>query len=235
MIFLPRPWFLSITALWSEADGFTRLREILRDLADTVPAHQLAIPESIWHHTAFAVARFNAMPVGSTAESFVENFLSDLLSKEADLLGRLSSGFSAYGMEAHEVIAWDSATSVQLRPLCSGLHDFRASAAKLLSSPVAALCSRVNATLGTSYSNFSPGAPIAESLTGDPKKSVGALASGSIARSPFPNEASVPRWRCPLGPVPLWIHSMRLVVSDQVLSNPAARRKSNQIVALRSR
>jgi hypothetical protein len=228
-----RPWFLSLAAVWQQAEGFAALRAALYDdlrLRDRIPPHQLLVNEDRWHFTVLAIARINGFERGRTAEDSALLLLDDLCSAQPDLVDRLARGAAPLRVEAHEVVCSDAGTSIQLRTSDGTLSALRGRARSLFEQPVRALCERAGATEAAIAWSQQHGGALVESILGDAAKNFGGDAFGSVARSPLPDEASVVRWRRPIGPVPLRFDHLHLVHSDAALTNPAALTRSRRVI-----
>jgi hypothetical protein len=221
----PRPWFLSITAVWSHAEGFANLRSALLDsarLPDVLPAHHVLVRESGWHSTVFAVLRINGWDASTgTAEEHALRLLEGLQGQGA-IVERLRKAFTPIRVEAHQVTCYDAGVSVQLRATDDALAAFRAQAWTILREPVLALCDVENATEHGESFRAKHGRCAVEPLLLDPNKNGGSNAFGSVARSPIQEEAMVVRWRRSIRPVQLEFPHIYLLHSDAAMTNPLA-------------
>lgn len=205
----PRSWFLSLTAIWLEAAGFHELRSALEASLEAHPlaGHQILLPVSAWHSTAFAILKITG--VRNTEQSGSEHAASLLhkLREEADIVQKIRQVFRPFTVTAKERRCFDDSTTVQFVD-SPDLESFRKAIRPILEGPVA-----------TMVSHSTPSCKL-ESLLYDQNKSQGNRFFGSIARSPFPCDSSFFRWELPLSPISLTFNRIHLLVSDDALTNP---------------
>ncbi len=206
----PRPWFLSLSALWADdAQGNDLLVGALRQLGfpSLLPYHHIEVRNEARHLTVFAILRINATPhTGYTLRDYARDILSTL-SEDSALLARLNDAFRQLTLEADQVRVSDSGTTVQFRGN-TALAELRAALGALLEDRVANLVETHPEGLLTS-------------LVNDPHKSCGDHAFASIARSPLRWESRSELWSLPIEPpVTFTFRRIHLVTSDEALSNP---------------
>jgi len=206
----PRPWFISISALWSDDNNaFDRLNNELSDLniSNIIPYHQIQVPEIVRHFTVFAILKINGTPCTSTSfREFSKELFSLIVSPRIvqELTRLFSTGLD---VEAYEVRSYDDATTIQFRTN-GQLQTFRDNARHLFSEEVSKLVFRYPDKL-------------VESLLEDCGKSRGDHAFGSISRSPSPIDISIERWRMDINiPIKFEFRKIHILTSDQGLTNP---------------
>ena len=219
----PRPWFISLTAIWRDADGYQKLRRRLESETEYRPAsHHVRVRRSSWHSTVFALAELGP---GANANQSASERGAKLLKELAttELCSALSR-LAPFDVVADELSCYDSGTAVQFSS-DSDLGAMRDCIRKVVKEPVECLLgSPPFATDGI------------ESLCDDQKKSAGPHFYGSIARSPCTLDDSSLRWKRPLSPtVPLHFDRLHLLVSDQALTNPLIRSKTDVLIRLGQR
>ena len=221
---LARPWFVTVTALWSRALGFDELRSLLNGplgFRETLAAHHLLVPEGRWHSSVFAVIKAN----GALGEASFETQMLEILAELAAVPGlvqRLRDAFAPFELEAHELSCFDSTTSVQFRALDEQLSRFRASLLAILREPVESLCESWNSGPAARAWTTRFGLPVLEATLEDPLKNRGDHAFGAVARSASRASANALRWSRALPRVRLRFDSVLLAPSDDALCNPRA-------------
>ena len=199
-----RPWYISFTAIWHQAQGFKELRSICRDLLDKIPFHHLPVKEEYWHFTVLPLLRANSCPSGTPAEEFIFGLLKRLdigsLNKTINL-----PPLSVY---AYQAIAFNSGTSIQFRGVGDCLSKLRDTFRDLAKARIATLVAECEG--------------IISELDPPTKKNKGNETYGSLARALTPESNSI-RWRREIEPQAiLRFEKVHLVVSDEYLSNPYA-------------
>lgn len=207
----PRPWFLSLAALWNDdAKAAQHLDAALARLRTTplFPYHHMEVASHSRHLTVFAILRINALP--SSTESFRDfsSYLISSLTADFQILNRLTELFGAgLSLDAYELRVFDSGTAIQFQG-GKQLAAFRDGAREVLDEPVMGLA--------RAY-----GEGIIDPLVEDHAKSRGSHAFGSIARSPNRVDGPIERFRVALQPpVRFQFARIHLLTSDDALTNP---------------
>src|ERR1051325_2761670 len=138
-----RPWFLSVTAPLSIADGSEELLTLL-NVEDFIPAHQIAIRPTRWHFTVFCILKANGHPTESTAEDYTASLLHDLVAGQQTLIAQLNNAFEAVTVDVFEITCRDSGTTVQMRCSDGSLGRLRSALLPILKNPVEGLCREHN-------------------------------------------------------------------------------------------
>ena len=203
----PRPWYLSITARFRDAAGHADLKQVIEGTVDGyVPGHHLRLAESAWHFTVLAIARLSIRSPSRAADDAALETLRRTVAARSGIPEFLERSFEGFSMEAYEVRAYDTTTSVQLRSRDDRLTRFRDSARaefQQLDLP----------SLSTEETSVS-------SILTDTWKNHGGNAFGAVARASGRDEATVLRYSLPVPPVRLEFDTVHLVCSDETLTNP---------------
>jgi hypothetical protein len=234
---LPRPWYISLTAIWKEAENFDALAKWSRALLRTwalQPSEALRragnhvpIPRDSWHFTLLAIMKINGYPGGTqNMRKFAGRIFQPVPSDNA-LVGDLRAGFKPFTAKLDRVRCFDDGTTLEFE--CGkALEDFRNHARRVLGAPVSSLVSlHTNSEAGRRFRE-TWGVPLVESTLDDPNKNYGMRAFGSIARSPFRSDRSVERWHEEFklndvnekAPPELKFSRIHLLISDEMLTNP---------------
>ena len=208
-----RPWYLSLTAKWVEAEGFSDLKQILVDYMKRFPppSHHVLVPEPSWHSTVFAILKINDKPIDVDSESKYATTLFEHLLTTTDLVDNIRQVFRPLQMTAQELKFFNDGTTVQFKSN-EQLRGFRDSVRPLFESPVEAL---INDSVGGASNS-----PFLECLLRHKYKSCGAKFYGSVARSPSSQDKSSPRRTVRLPGTTLTFRRIHLLVSDDALTNP---------------
>jgi hypothetical protein len=221
---LGRPWFVTVTALWTSAVGYDELQSLLNGphgFRESLAAQQWVVPEARWHSTLFAVIRANGALESASCETQIVDVLAELAATP-ELLRMLQDAFVPFELEAHTLSCFDSTTSVQFRSVDGKLARFRTSLFEILGEPVAALCSAWNSRPAARAWTKRHGLPVLESTVTDPLKNSGDHAFGAVARSAIRPSTNTLRWSRELPLVRLRFDSVLLAPSDDALCNPRA-------------
>src|SRR3990172_11363919 len=142
---LPRPWYVSLTAVWQEATKYSRLKKLVdgkllamrRDAPQRAGNHIL-MPEHCRHFTVLAIMRFNGHPDDpSNMRNFARRVFRDLRNNKS-LLEKLEAEFKSFRANVYEVWCCDDATTLQFE--CGEeLEGFRNHARRVLNKPVSDL------------------------------------------------------------------------------------------------
>ncbi len=99
---LPRPWYVSVTALWRELDNFPALHSALKLFlrAHKLPVHHVRVPFDSWHSTVFAVLQINRVPTNEVAFADFGNELFTQLVAHRGLMASLARTLKDIGVEA---------------------------------------------------------------------------------------------------------------------------------------
>ena len=216
-----RTWYLSLTAKWCEADGFSDLQQVLAEYVEYFPLHHVLVPERSLHSTVFAILGINDKPSNFDSVNNYATSLFERLHKNTDLVNNIQKAFRKAFRRPLKVIAYnlkcfDNGTTVQFEPN-KQLEEFRDSVRPHFESPVKAL---INNSL------------LLESLLCNQNKSCGAKFYGSVARSPSRRDAAVLRWKESLPGTTLTFRRIHLLVSDDALTNPLCPGKNDIFIDL---
>ena len=219
-----RPWYLAIVAVWERAEGFEPLRAALLDalgLVDMLPSHQPLLRRGAWHSTLFALLQINSWDNHvQTGEEYSRALLQRLHREHDDIVPRLAQVLSPIEVEVSEVVCYDSATSVHVKAVSEALRTFRMEAQDILLKPVVAVCHKENDTGYARGWNAEHGRKMLEPLLLDPSKNSGSRSYCSVARSTYPGDSPVLRWRRPLPPLTLIFRELALISLDAAMTNP---------------
>jgi hypothetical protein len=203
----PRFWYLSITAIWSEADNFSSLKSCLegrRQQFDNLPFHHIRIPSECWHSSLFAMAKVTEFPSGTTAALHVEEVFQEFLTFTG-LVKQLRGCFKPFSVQPAKLKCFDSGTTVEFKE----------------NYALSALRNRFRCALLRPFESVARNRRGIESLLQDEKKSRGPKFFGSIARSPHRADQSALRWEKDLPDLePLKFKGAYFLVSDEALMNP---------------
>lgn len=207
----PRPWFVSLTAIWDDdKEAYDGLIQALNsfDAPIPYPYHQVEVHQLARHLTAFAIMRTNESPCPSLSSFEFAAEVFTLPTAEPGLSDNLRSQFCDHlRLKAYEIRSYDDATAVQ--PSNSGhLLSLRSAVRAILSDAVPRLIARFADRL-------------IDSMPGHCTKSRGDHAFGSIWWSPLPSDLSIERWRGPFdAPIHFAFRNIHLLTSDEGLTNP---------------
>ena len=200
----PRPWYLSIAAKWSEAEGFGSLKPCLEALLRELPFHHLLIPIDSWHSSLFAVAKFTEFPNGKAAALHAREIFQELVA-DPNLVEELQKSFEPFSVQPDKLSCFDNGTTVNFHP-SNQLTKLRDAFRRALLSP---------------FESVAEDRKGIQSLLQDENKSRGSKFFGSIARSPYPADLSMLRWERSLPELlPLVFRRVYFLVSDEALMNP---------------
>jgi hypothetical protein len=204
----PRPWFISLTAIWHEATGFEALHSAVVASLESrpLPGHQLLLPRSVWHSTAFAILQITGKENShQTGSDHAAGFLRAIGTQA--IVDQIRAAFQPFTVTVSDRKCFDDSTTVQFNN-STDIEGFRRSVQPILTEHLKGILSSTNHGVTL------------DSLVTDRHKSQGNRFFGSIARSPFPLDTSFYRWQEPLAPVSLTFNSIHLLVSDDALTNP---------------
>lgn len=218
---LPRPWYISLTAVWQDDTGnYPKLRGLVSNAEAYPPAcNHVPIADHCRHFTVLAIMRLNGFPEGTRDfREFAGRVFEPIRSNNA-LLGKLCAGFKRFTANVYEVRCFDNAMALQFEG-GKPLKEFRDYARTALDAAVSVLVRRHTSSETGRRFRENKGVSIVESILDDPKKNYGTRAFGSIARSPCRSDGSTERWRMELDGACLKFEHVHLLVSDETLSNP---------------
>ncbi len=201
----PRPWFLSLTAKWAEAEGFASLSSGIRGILTNhgLPTHHLPVAESSWHSTIYALLTIEGTQPDGTAPSALAPQLFQELRAAIPFLRR-AAAVLPLAIQPHTLQAFDDGTTIQFEDH-SGLAELRAALRPLIEPSVMRAIGAHQAT---------------KHLLDNTSKSNGSRIFGSIARSPSRSDGPHLRWRVTLPSLPpLQFRTMHFLVSDDTLTN----------------
>jgi hypothetical protein len=222
---LPRPWSISLTAIWKDADGFKKLVSRVKRLDAFRPAgNHVLMPENRWHFTVLAIMRINGYPGyprypegAQTMQEFARQVFEPFR-RDKDLLKDLGKEFKPFTAKAYKVQCSDQGTTLQF-DCGKDLEAFRNYGRRVLASPVLEVSRLHNISEVGRRFDKEWHTPLLEPILDD-RKNYGSEAFGSIARSPCRSEADTERWREKIDPIKLEFNSIRLLISDEMLTNP---------------
>ncbi len=227
---LPRPWYISLTAVWKEAKNFPDLLKLVTRTNASRPAgNHVHMPQGCWHFTVLAIMKLSGCPGGTPNMREFAGRVFEPIRRDNAIVKALQKGFKGFAAEVYEVRCTDKGMTLQFE--CKEpLEDFRNHARRVLGAPVSALVGlHTNSETGRRFRE-AWGVPLVESILDDPKKNYGTQAFGSIARSPCRSECDIERWREPLERVALKFDRIHLLVSDEMLTNPRCPAEDVRIV-----
>lgn len=201
-----RPWFISISAVLESARNFPEFQEEARKQLAFKPAHQIEVPEHIWHFTVLPLVKVRGLGGGPSS---AEAEMTRLWHNHADLLPTVKEITSQWSLsvELDSFRCYNDGLCPNLKS--SDLADLREELKKV-------------------YTPFHDALRQEHGVTSEWKdgtKTKGDRCYGSIARAPAP-EDDILRWeRKPDEPITLTFDEIKLVISDEFLSNPAAHAK----------
>jgi len=209
----PRPWYLSITAVWSDANNcksFESLKSCIKKLCSDLPFpfHHIPIPSKYWDSSVLAIAKFSESQSGKSATVQAEEVFHGFLSSE-NLIKHLRKDFTTFSVTPRQLRCYDDGTTVQFydNPALTELRE------------------RLKPALIRAFDHVARDRSGIQSLLQDEKKSRGPRFFGSIARSPHPEDQSVLRWEKELPKLkPMKFNGAYFVVSDEAFMNPHTKR-----------
>ena len=219
----PRPWFLSLTALWSDDERASQALDEALSLLDKqgvfFPAHHIQVRREIRHITLFAIAKITNSPCSDMPlREFAKELLAQLVITPELIRGLTDSLGTGIALDAYELRSYDDATVVQFQSEDT-LGEFRDNARTLLADPIDTLRRRYPDTL-------------IEPLIHDCAKSRGTHAFGSVARSPSRSDLSALRWQRRFDkPISFRFKRIHLLTSDHALSNPRGNDEDYEITS----
>ncbi len=220
----PRPWYISLTALWQDdRKRYPQFESLVtRPNSPCQPAgNHVFIPQSSWHFTVLAIVRINDHPDEFQSMREFAQWVLDPLRINPKLIQALRASFKPFTAIVDEVRCFDNGTVLQFE--CGErLKTFRKQARTLLQTPVSLLVrAHANSAAGRRFKK-KWGIPILQSMLADSKND-SSRAFGSIARSPCRDDGSRLRWRKPLkhsDQKKFAFQHVHLLVSNDVLTNP---------------
>jgi hypothetical protein len=231
---LPRPWYISLTAVWKDAANYPNPNDLIAALRvpSQLAGNHVLIPQHCWHFTVLAIMKLNGQPDGTQNIRVFAGRIFEPIRSDKALLGTLRGGFRPFTAKVDEVRCYDDGMVLQFE--CGEpLKGFRNHARTALDGPVSVLVSRhTNSEAGRRFKE-EWGVELVESILDDPNRNYGTRAFGSIARSPCRSDGSTERWREQLDGVDLVFREIRLLVSDEMLTNPRSPGEEDVLVANR--
>ena len=207
-----RPWYLSVTMLWHELDGFNKYQQAIRRTIGEdprlrkLPFHHCEVKKTSLHSTIFAILEINLILCSSesSAEELSKEVFREFF-KNKDLKKDISKILNCFALEVtpKEIRCYDNNTTIQFCDI-PNLEETRTQLRSILQPHVRRVIDLY---------------PSAKSLLSDESKSKGARLFGSIARSPCRSDTSFLRWKCSICSPPLRCEKIHLLVSDDALTN----------------
>jgi len=219
----PRPWYVSVTALWCELVNFPALRLAVEAFLESrrLPVHHLAVPPDSWHSTVLEVLRINWFPTKDDRDDTFSSFATSLFTQlrgHPGLEKSLKKALKPLTLEAYEVRCHDDGTTVQFKE-SNDLEELRTCLRELFRRSVTELADSTVSKYRTQAAGKMH--PVVEPLVDSSKKNRGSLFYGSFARSPSRADSSILRWIKQIKPaIPLSCTRYHLLVSDEALTNP---------------
>lgn len=200
----PRPWFLSFTAIWKEAEDFNALREKSRVFLRCIPFNHLPVKKDYWHCTVLPLLRTRKFLSGVSAEDFMLSLCENIW----DSFSPKVVSLPPLRVEANSVIAFDLGTCIQFSSIDGSLKSIRDNLRNHTQAHIDQLLTRNDC--------------LVSELEPPNRKNSGNDTYGSIARA-LTQESDSVRWQLKIEPkISLRFMGIYLLASDEYLSNPSA-------------
>jgi len=207
-----RPWYLSVTAIWSYANsGYEGMKAEFDKYLNRIPFSHKVVPESFRHFTVLPLIRITKWPVEETGEDIALNYLSEF----RNIMEACEKQFNKIMVKPLEVKSYDSGTTIQFESVDNSVSLLREEMKNIFNELI------------VNIANDNPN--IYSEIEHENAKNTGNITYGSISRS-YSNEGHALRWRMPIpNDQIIEFNKVFLLASDQFLSNPAAHNEKDRL------